>query len=574
VDVEGNIIWTRPRIFIAKTVGTQRFEFIMGILIMLNVVLIIWETDQSARCEDPLQYDTEADDEDCPYYGKNILWVRVTNLLLLGIYSAECAARLYVQRMIYFSNKWNKLDFFIVVSGIAGEFIGDIINLSLLKVFRLARLLRALRVLIAFRELYLMLHGFISAMRAILAGSALLLALLGVWAIVCVEYVHPINTRLWEGDAGERFIMHSVPRTFVTLFQQILCGDSWGATTIPVIEEMPGTAVIFVLCVISVDLGLSNLILAVIVECAQEARDSDKVNRVREKTMANKKQHQELMRMCERLDVDKSGSLDLEELMMGYDNSESFQALLRTMDVERDELKSVFKLLDEDGSGDVSYDEFCASLHKIRTRDPKTMVMFMRLSLQEMHRLLERDTMAASNKMNDISDSNSAGLVSIARKSGVAGALHHNAALPSNAPVAATTEGSSGWIGNEIELLRRRMLELASAKQAYARRCENNAATLMGQSEVLASVSAALPQVAQNHRGLSGEKALLERAGSSLGALRQSVDGELALLVLDSKCIVEDDGAALAESSVIHRSLGDLLHSKAPWNAPRGIYDG
>eukprot|EP00972_Heterocapsa_arctica_P074283 10964219-Heterocapsa_arctica.AAC.1 len=57
----------------------------------------------------------------------------------------------------------------------------------------------------------------------------------------------------------------------LTLFQQIVTGDSWGQVSIPVIEARPFFAIIIVGIVVTVSLGLMNLVLAVIVERAQDA---------------------------------------------------------------------------------------------------------------------------------------------------------------------------------------------------------------------------------------------------------------------------------------------------------------
>ena len=52
-------------------------------------------------------------------------------------------------------------------------------------------------------------------------------------------------------------------------------GDSWGLVSVPVIEKRPEYTIIFICIVVSVSLGVMNLILAVIVESAAEARESD-----------------------------------------------------------------------------------------------------------------------------------------------------------------------------------------------------------------------------------------------------------------------------------------------------------
>ena len=51
------------------------------------------------------------------------------------------------------------------------------------------------------------------------------------------------------------------------------------------------------------------------------------------------------------------------------DKSRIPHVALRLMDIERDDLRTVFVILDSDKSGSVTYDEFCDSLHKMKTEE-------------------------------------------------------------------------------------------------------------------------------------------------------------------------------------------------------------
>ena len=95
----------------------------------------------------------------------------VLNVALLVIYVFEILARLYVQRLKFFTFKWNILDVSVVgvdmLSLMLTHMMGDMPSLSVLRIFRAIRLLRAFRVLVAFPELYMLLHGMYSAMKAL-----------------------------------------------------------------------------------------------------------------------------------------------------------------------------------------------------------------------------------------------------------------------------------------------------------------------------------------------------------------------------------------------------------------------
>ena len=62
------------------------------------------------------------------------------------------------------------------------------------------------------------------------------------------------------------------------------------------------------------------------------------------------------------MDADNSGSLSLEEMLKGYDDIDAFCKLMQVMDIRREDMETIFHVLDTDLSGEVSYFEFCQHL--------------------------------------------------------------------------------------------------------------------------------------------------------------------------------------------------------------------
>eukprot|EP00928_Gymnodinium_smaydae_P080612 TRINITY_DN6427_c0_g1_i1.p2 TRINITY_DN6427_c0_g1~~TRINITY_DN6427_c0_g1_i1.p2 ORF type:complete len:298 (+),score=78.87 TRINITY_DN6427_c0_g1_i1:1338-2231(+) len=93
------------------------------------------------------------------------------------------------------------------------------------------------------------------------------------------------------------------------------------------------------------------------------------------KTLQAKKK---LERLCEQMDKDGSGSMSFEEITQGYDEIPEFADTLRVMDIKRDDLQMVFNILDSDGSGDVEYKEFVDQLHKMKSHDVHTLIVFVK----------------------------------------------------------------------------------------------------------------------------------------------------------------------------------------------------
>ena len=95
---------------------------------------------------------------------------------------------MYVDRSRYFHNGWNGLDFSIVCLGFFDEMntrfdlIGKADLLSLFRIFRVARLFRALRLLRFYPDLYVMVKGFIGALRSMFWGFCMICLLLIFWS--------------------------------------------------------------------------------------------------------------------------------------------------------------------------------------------------------------------------------------------------------------------------------------------------------------------------------------------------------------------------------------------------------
>merc|ERR1712050_4582 len=77
--------------------------------------------------------------------------------------------------------------------------------------------------------------------------------------------------------------------------------------------------------------------------------------------------------------------------MNGYDSSEmpEFRDAMAVLDVSRDDLKSLFNILDEDYSGDVSYAEFVEQLYKMKSQDTQVMLVFIKSHLKEVQQRTE-----------------------------------------------------------------------------------------------------------------------------------------------------------------------------------------
>eukprot|EP00438_Fugacium_kawagutii_P016788 Skav217466 [mRNA] locus=scaffold1405:113110:114759:- [translate_table: standard] len=359
----------------------------MGVVIVTNMILIMIEADRDALCY-PEYAETFSE---CPERSAASPWIFSLNMLLLVIYSTECCLRFFVERSLYCCNAWNMIDLTTVIAGWLSNALASVVNLNLLRLARLVRVVRAVRVFISIPEFYLLMSGLYSSIKAILFGSLMLVSVLIFWAILAVELFNPITSTIEFPTSCERCPrgFASVTAAGLTLFQQIVAGDSWGEISVPLIEKAPWTGPILYIVIISISLGVMNLILAVIVERATEARDNDHENRIKKKELERSKSMVDLAVLCATMDKNSNGLVSLEEMIYGYDHLEAFRKLMKQMDIKRDEMQSIFNVLDSDNSGEVSYLEFCSNLGGFQKRDPVIMHSIVHCAVMEVRKLIQ-----------------------------------------------------------------------------------------------------------------------------------------------------------------------------------------
>jgi len=91
-----------------------------------------------------------------------------------------------------------------------------------------------------------------------------------------------------------------------------------------------------------------------------------------------------LMDVCKLMDKDGSGELDMEELNSGFETNEEFALIMSQMDIKLDDMDNVFHILDEDGSGSVTYKEFVDQLYKMKSQDSHSVLLFIKGLLKEL----------------------------------------------------------------------------------------------------------------------------------------------------------------------------------------------
>lgn len=371
--------FTPLRKFFYRIFLGSRCETALALVIGVNFFLVVVEANMGAVCA------VDKSESCIPY------WISICNYTFLGIYTVEATARIYTFRTLYFTSFWDMFDFVIVIIGYVDLVIAEAMDnaatvpgMQMLRIFRAARLMRATRILRNFPELNAMVRGFLSAMSAMVWGFVMIIVLLVVWSVLAVELLYPVALSLPNYDEKCLDSLGSVHSTMLMFFQTLVAGDSWGACAVGLIFASPVTAmIIFAGSLLTIQLGFTNLILAVIVERAAESKEQDKQQQAKEQKKAKVEAETHLRSMCKKIDTDEDGCISWCELQQAYDDNKDLRACLVTLDIDKDDLECLFHLMDIDESGDLTYDELINCIHKSDNNDLKRQVMMIKLQVED-----------------------------------------------------------------------------------------------------------------------------------------------------------------------------------------------
>eukprot|EP00927_Polykrikos_kofoidii_P037279 TRINITY_DN31403_c0_g1_i1.p1 TRINITY_DN31403_c0_g1~~TRINITY_DN31403_c0_g1_i1.p1 ORF type:complete len:859 (+),score=116.74 TRINITY_DN31403_c0_g1_i1:35-2611(+) len=366
------------RVVVENLVESALYKASLACCIVSNTVIIC------------LEADTKAKGATLPY------WTEAMSMLLLCVYIVDIILKVYALREEFILSALNIFDCLVIVVDCASSVITawhgkEVPSLTILRTFRLLRIIRVLNTVLIMRELVLMMQGLLSASRAIAFGTFLIFVVLTTWSILAVQFIHPVNLQLADAgvygdclDCREAFA--SVMKSNLTFMKTILAGDSWGQLALPLLRGYPGTAAILVPTFISVQLGLVNVIAAVIVDRQTQARVNDEnLSRAlhEEELQRSYKRHRLLFEL---IDVDGGGSLTLDEMIAAYDAVPEFRDMLNLLDIHRTDIPMLFEVLDYDDSGDVTYSEFVERFHHLRFLNDHTMLVFTKQNCETIKR--------------------------------------------------------------------------------------------------------------------------------------------------------------------------------------------
>ncbi len=226
-----------PRARLARLILSAPFQRTVIGLIVLNAITLGLETSGSiVAAHGPL--------------------LHALDQILLWVFTAEIALRIYAFRGRFFRDPWGIFD--LIVVGIA--WLPASGSLSVLRALRVLRVLRLISVMPSLRLV-------VEAMLHALPGMGSIVLLMGL-----IFYVFAVMaTKLYGGILPERF--GTLGESLFTLFQMMTL-ESWAEANVrPILAQQPMAWLFFVPFILLATFVVLNLFIGVIVDSIQSMRE-------------------------------------------------------------------------------------------------------------------------------------------------------------------------------------------------------------------------------------------------------------------------------------------------------------
>ncbi len=161
----------------------------------------------------------------------------------------------------------------------------------------------------------------------------------------------------------------------------MIAGDSWGMVTLPIIEHCPVSGVFLICMIISLQkVALMNVVLACVVDSAAQARVDD---------LSGDSVKRKLQALCDDLDDDGSGEISFDELEHGFASNREFKRRMNKMGIHENDIDAVWDILDSDNYGTIRTDEFVEELAGLKKANPHTMLIMIRHYVTEIRDMIK-----------------------------------------------------------------------------------------------------------------------------------------------------------------------------------------
>lgn len=347
----------RWNLFAYTVFASDKFEYFVGFLVLLNTLAVAAQTDYVARnrlSRAPWSF-------------------RLVERSFCGVFLAEIGIRITVYRSRFLKVwmwEWNVFDIIVVGLQCFEELLlfcleasEDLrINFTFMRILhwlRIIRIIRTIRILRFIEDLRNLVMALGHSLKTLVWAVLLLFLIIFVFGVWLTQLVSDNRIRNGE-NSGTLKYFGSLGDSLLSLFQAVTGGFDWRDAASALMSDMhPLIAIAFCVYVAVAVLAVMNIVTGVFVDAALQSAREDKdyfiINNVRE--------------LFAHVKGEQAGLLTWEDfefqLNAGKKDSTVFE-YFKAMDVDPSEAKGLFQLLDLDNDGSIDAEEFLSGCLRLR----------------------------------------------------------------------------------------------------------------------------------------------------------------------------------------------------------------
>ncbi|XP_077170357.1 sodium channel protein type 4 subunit alpha [Paroedura picta] len=201
-------------------VTQQAFDIVIMILICLNMVTMMVETDDQSQTKIDILFQI--------------------NLIFIVIFTSECFLKMVALRHYFFTVGWNIFDFVVVIFSIGGLLLSDLIeeyfvSPTLFRVIRLARIGRVLRLIRGAKGIRTLLFALMMSLPALFNIGLLLFLVMFIYSIFGMSNFAYVKK---ESGVDDIFNFETFGNSIICLFQ-ITTSAGWDGLLNPILNSGP-----------------------------------------------------------------------------------------------------------------------------------------------------------------------------------------------------------------------------------------------------------------------------------------------------------------------------------------------
>ncbi|XP_078251529.1 sodium channel protein type 4 subunit alpha-like, partial [Rhinoraja longicauda] len=201
-------------------VSNQAFDIFIMILICLNMVTMMVETEDQSKETDEILF--------------------LVNLVFIVVFTCECILKMIGLRYYYFTIGWNIFDFVVVILSVVGIMLADIIEKyfvspTLFRVIRLARIGRVLRLIRGAKGIRTLLFALMMSLPALFNIGLLLFLVMFIYSIFGMSNFAYVKK---EAGIDDMFNFETFGNSMICLFM-ITTSAGWDGLLLPIMNSSP-----------------------------------------------------------------------------------------------------------------------------------------------------------------------------------------------------------------------------------------------------------------------------------------------------------------------------------------------